>query len=72
MPLNLDRWALISTDERLRRCGDLTTTVPQADSLAPSRVVVTFAIRCGPFQRGESASLPPEEASAMLVAGFAA
>jgi hypothetical protein len=71
MALALTLWPKMTSAEKLIDCANLTTVRPPADSLAPTPVTVTFAIRCGLYQKGEQAALPPAEAAAVVTAGFA-
>jgi len=71
MALSLSRWPLMTTAEKLADAYNLTSTRVLANSSASSPTTVTFLIRCGEYQKGESAALPPAEAAAVTGAGFA-
>jgi len=70
MALALMLWPTMTAAQRLADCYNLTTTPPLSG--VPGPVAVTFTQRCGLYQRGERAAFPPEEAAALLAAGFAA
>jgi len=61
----------MSPAQKLADCTNLTTTLALANSGASVPVAVTFSQRCGLYQRGERAAFPPDEAAALVAAGFA-